>query len=193
VSFDEAEWWADCANTLHEEQKQLVYATRMGLIANWSCAHPPEFDIEGRSVLDIGGGPVSLLLKCVNRGRCVVVDPSDFPLWVFERYRHCKIDFWHGPAEEITDEKLHFDEAWIYNVLQHVGDPAEVIERARKHASTVRVFEWIDIDPYPGHPHRLEREGLDEWLDGHGFVAQLNERGCVGTAYYGVFQGALTD
>jgi hypothetical protein len=189
MSFDEAGWWGDCANTFHEEEKQLVYASRMGLRPEWTGAHPPTYDIGGRSVLDIGGGPVSILLKCRNRGQAVVVDPGDFPPWVFARYGHCGIDFWHGPAEEIDDELRSFDEAWVYNVLQHVIDPAEVLAKARRYASTIRVFEWINVQPYDGHPHLLTRDGLDEMLDGTGFVVDLNERGCVGEAYYGVFRG----
>lgn len=188
--FDEAAWWGDCANTWHEEQKQFVYAARMGLQANWSTAHPPTYDLLGRSVLDIGGGPASLLLKCANRGFSVVCDPSDFPPWVFARYEYCGIGLWHGPAEEITGGP-HFDEVWIYNVLQHVQDPSKVISIAKDYGELIRIFEWIDTDPYPGHPHRLEREVLDEWLGGFGFVTQLNDSGAVGRAYYGVFASGV--
>ena len=184
MSFDEAAWWGTAANTLHEEQKQLVYAPRMGLVPNWACAHPPTFDLAGRSVIDIGGGPVSLLLKCENRGRAVVADPSVFPEWVTARYAYLGIEYWRQPGEEI--EGYTFDEAWIYNCLQHVRDPALVIARARELASTIRLFEWIDLDPYPGHPHRLTQERLDEWLGAAGFVVTLNENGCVGRAYYSV-------
>lgn len=184
--FDETAWWSDCANSLHEEQKQIVYAQRMGLRAEWGGAHPPEYDLNGRSVIDLGGGPVSLLLKCRNRGRCVVVDPGDFPSWVAARYFHCNIDFWHGQAEEI-DDGPHFEEAWVYNVLSHTADPARIIQRARESADVLRIFEWIDFDPYPGHPQRLTKAGLDEWIGGSGFTVELNESGAVGRAYYGVF------
>jgi len=187
VSFDEAAWWGDCGNTFHEEEKQLVYAQRMGLVADWFTAHPPSFDLEGKKVLDIGGGPVSLLLKCTNRGFCVVCDPSDFPSWVYQRYEQCGIQLWHGNAEEISGGP-RFDEAWIYNVLQHVVDPALVIKRARESADVVRVFEWVGIEPYDGHPHKLERDDLDKWLDGRGYVADINESGAVGTAYWGIFE-----
>lgn len=181
----EEDFWGDCANTYHEEQKQLVYARRMGLLASWNVAHPPTFDIGGRSVVDIGGGPVSLLLKCVNRGDCEIVDPGPWPSWVLQRYKDCGINYWPVPGEEFDFSGL--DEAWIYNVLQHVEDPALVIKRARAAAKTIRIFEWIGIDPYPGHPHRLESEQLDEWLGGKGFSAKVNENGAVGLAYYGVF------
>lgn len=185
--FDETAWWSDCANTWHEEQKQFVYAARMGLRADWRGAHPPTFDLQGRSVIDIGGGPVSLLLKCVNRGRAVVADPGQFPDWVIQRYEHCIIEYWRTNGEDIAG--YTFDEAWIYNTLQHVIDPEQVIRVARELASTVRIFEWINIEPYPGHPHKLTKDSLDTWLGASGFVVNLNESGAVGLAYYGVFRG----
>lgn len=189
--FDEDAWWGDVGNTFHEEQKQLVYAARMGLRAIWGGAHPPVFDLGGASVIDIGGGPVSLLLKCVNRDGCAVVDPGRFPSWVAQRYEQCGIMFWNGKGEEMDVEGMaHFEEAWIYNVLCHVDDPALVIERARGVASTIRIFEWIEQDPYPGHPQRLERKALESWLGAPGFVADLNEDGAVGRAFYGVFRGS---
>lgn len=183
-------FWGDCASTYWEEGKQLVAAQRMGLRADWDCGRPPEFDVQERSIIDIGGGPVSLLLKCRNRSRAVVVDPGDFPLWVGDRYRYCGIDFWHGIAEDIDDDLLRFDEAWIYNTLQHVIDPERVIAVARKQADIIRIFEWIDVPAYDGHPHSLSQDILDKWLGGAGFVAELNQSGAVGRAYYGVFASA---
>lgn len=185
MSFDENAWWGDCVNTWHEEEKQFAAASRMGLRPNWAAAHPPEYDLSGVSVIDIGGGPVSILLKCINKGRAVVADPGHWPDWVLGRYAAAKIEYWRQPGEEISG--YTFDEVWIYNTLQHVVDPEQVIARAQDLAQTIRIFEWIELDPYPGHPHRLEREQLDEWLQGTGFVTKVSERGAVGTAYYGVF------
>lgn len=190
------EFWQDCANTFHEEEKQLIYASRMGLYALKNCAHPPTFDLGGRSVVDIGGGPVSLLLKCMNKGEAMVVDPGDYPNWVQDRYFSCGIDWKRVRAEAILDERSWdagwvrrrtWDEAWIYNTLQHVDDPSCVVHNALVLAKTVRIFEWIDIPAYEGHPHELRRDDLDRWLGGMGYVTQLNESGAVGTAYYGVF------
>ena len=184
----EMEFWGDCANTFHEEQKQLVYAKRMGLAAQWGGAHPPFFDLAGTSVIDIGGGPVSLLLKCVNRGGCAVVDPGRFPSWVGQRYEECGVMYWNGKGEEMDVEGMaHFDEAWIYNTLQHVNDPAKVIANAQAISDIIRIFEWVDLEPYPGHPHLLTKELLEGWLGAPGFVSQLNENGAVGTSFYGVF------
>ena len=189
VTFDEDMWWGTCANTWHEEQKQFACATRMGLLPSWNCAHPPTFNLGGRSVLDIGGGPVSLLLKCVNFKEATVADPGEFPEWVIARYKHCGIHYSKARGEDLAFSRGHgdFDEAWIYNVLQHVDDPARVIENARAWARTIRIFEWIDIPPYDGHPHMLTKSGLEEWLGSTGFAANVNENGAVGRAFYGVF------
>lgn len=184
-TFDENAWWGDCTNSFHEEEKQLAAASRMGLRPDWQVAHPPQYDIGGVSVIDIGGGPVSVLLKCVNKGRAVVADPGRWPQWVLDRYTAAGIEYWRQPGEEISG--YTFDEVWIYNTLQHVVDPEQVIARGFELAKTIRIFEWINIDPYPGHPHRLEQETLDKWLGSPGFVTKVNERGAVGTAYYGVF------
>jgi len=59
-------WWGNCVNTYGEETKQLLYAARMGLTAFHDGKSPFNFDLGGASVLDIGGGPSSLLLKCTN-------------------------------------------------------------------------------------------------------------------------------
>lgn len=185
----ELAFWGDCSRTFREEQKQLVYAQRMGLLARWDGAHPPYFDMEGRSVVDIGGGPVSLLLKCENLAWGTVVDPAPYPEWVLARYQAAGIGYRKEEAEDLA--ALNANEAWIYNVLQHVRDPKLVIERALATARIVRIFEWIEIDPYPGHPHRLDREQLDEWLGAPGFVATLDESGAHGTAYYGVFNSRV--
>ena len=55
-----------------------------------------------------------------------------------------------------------FDEAWIYNCLQHVLNPTQILENAMKVANVVRIFEWVNIDPYEGHLHRLTPELLRE-------------------------------
>lgn len=183
----EQAWWGDCANTFHEEQKQLAYAKRLGLIADWSVGHPPAFYVGGKRIVDVGGGPVSLLLKVPDKGNSVVVDPCPFPTWVRDRYRANGIRLVRHRGED--DWRGHYDEAWLYNVLQHVDDPELVIANARTRASIVRLFEWVNVPPYPGHPHTLTPDELRKWLGGTGFVAHLDDSGAVGEAFYGVFSG----
>lgn len=184
----ERSWWGDCGNTFGEECKQLSYANRMGLHGTQIDGKGPFFRLGGRSVADLGGGPVSLLLKTVDAGRRLVVDPCDYPMWVRDRYAACGIRFEQKRAEDFRP-RTGFDEVWIYNVLQHVIDPELIIQRARNAAKFIRIFEWIDIPPHEGHPHELNASTLDRWLSGHGSVEQMNENGCVGRAYYGSFIG----
>lgn len=183
----EASWWANCANTYGEETKQLLYAEKMGLRFFHDGKSPYNLDMHGACVVDLGGGPCSLLLKC-HHVAGTVVDPCLYPDWVLERYWSADISFMQQPAE--TFDRGDYDEAWIYNVLQHVQDPARVIATARRAAKVIRLFEWIDTYVAPGHPHVLTEDKLNAWLGGEGKNEQLSgQNTCTGRCYYGVFLG----
>ena len=183
----ERQWWGDCLNTFAEETKQLTYAYKMGLSCYASLGKWPCYDLKGTRVLDIGGGPVSMLLKCENRGRSQVVDPCKYPNWITYRYLKAGIEYVRDRGENIrTDEQ--WDEVWIYNVLQHTDDPELIVTNAKNLAPIVRLFEWIDIPPCEGHPQELKEESLNKWLNGTGTVEWLNENHCYGKSYYGVFK-----
>lgn len=184
----ETDWWSTCQNTYGEEEKQWLYAKRMGLTHRMfhDTKSPYNVQMDGRSVIDIGGGPVSLLLKCHNLGRAMVVDPMPMPDWVVMRYHEAGIEYRCEPGEEI--DETGFDEAWIYNCLQHTREPYEVISRAREAAKYIRVFEWIDTRTNAGHPHAFTAELLDKWFRGYGKTETLNgEANCYGRCYFGIF------
>lgn len=195
LTFDEAAWWGDCGNTFHEEEKQLVYTRYMGLLpiiaGPWQGGqpgHPPSFDLDRRSVIDVGGGPVSLLLKCVNRSpACRVIDPALYPPWVAMRYAACGIRYDYLRGEDMDEPEwvsYPYDEAWCYNVLQHVDDPERVAANMRRAAAGVRVFEWIDLPAYPGHPQALTEADLNRWFGVTGGVADVDESGATGRAWF---------
>lgn len=183
----EQSWWGDCTNTYHEEQKQLVYARQMGLAADWNTGHPPTFHLDGKSVLDLGGGPASLLLKTEGGGRMTVVDPCPYPAWVEARYMAKGIRLLTEEAEGYRRRYGH-DEAWIYNVLQHVRDPQAVIQTALDMSDRLRIFEWIQVPTDELHGHFLTRENLEEWIGTRGQVARFDESGAVGLAFFGIFE-----
>ena len=190
----ERDWWGDCTRTFGEEAKQLTYAHRMGLVNQPSGGHWPVYDLEGKSVLDLGGGPVSMLLKTVNRGNFLaVVDPCDYPNWVSTRYEEAGIFYYREPAEDFNafgDGAVPlkaWDECWIYNVLQHVVDPQAVIAAARRSAKVLRIFEWVETYTNVGHPHSLHANELNDWIGATGTVGMVNENGAVGLAYWGAF------
>lgn len=189
---EELGFWGNCANTLGEEMKQLIYARYMSLNLFHDGSKGYNIDMQFNSILDIGGGPVSLLLKCINREYCVVVDPAKYPEWIYDRYEDNAILPMQIMAEDICNKKYtnltSFDEVWIYNVLQHTVDPKKIIENAKKVGKTLRIFEWIDSETNTAHPHSLTRHQLEEWIGMPGNVSLFNgQNGCYGTAFYGVF------
>lgn len=185
TQWEEA-WWGNCVNTYGEQEKQILYAQKMGLEFVHDGKSPYNIVIAGENILDIGCGPTSLLLKCVDFNQAVGVDPIRFPAWVLERYKAAHIKFVQKKAEEYFAHG--FDEAWIYNVLQHTENPQAVIKNAQLAAKVIRLFEWIDTPTNTGHLHTLTQETLDRWLGGNGKVEQLNGQGnCFGKAYYGIF------
>ena len=193
----ESSWWGKCLNTYGEEEKQILYAKRMGLHFYHNKKSPYNIDMKGKDVIDIGGGPTSLLLKCENLGVAVVADPLVVPEWVHHRYGAAAIDFWQTPGEQLRgDDGLlgFFDEAWIYNCLQHTANPKRIIDNALGMAKLVRIFEWTNTRINEGHPHSFTKTLLDKWLGGDGKEETLKgQANCYGTCYYGIFVGKRLD
>lgn len=196
----EAGFWHDCANTFNEERKQHVYAQRMGLTPDpkW----PFGYKVSG-SVLDIGGGPVSLLLKTTGFTKALVQDPTNYPEWVYHRYQDHGIECsdlageqmlsrLEGPDWIIPDV---FDEVWLYNCLQHTEDPCRILrlvpEYLRK-GGVFRFFEWTNIPPHEGHPHMIS----DAMFDAvravakaqHVSTGHIDHDGCYGSMIAGWVQ-----
>jgi len=176
----EKNYWGDCCNTFDEDQKHYVYARLMGLKQEHYS-----FVIDNKSVLDIGGGPTSMMLKVKDLKKGKVVDPIQYPNWTMMRYLAKNIEVDIKPGEEVFEKS--WDEVWIYNCMQHAIDPGKIIANAKAAAPILRLFEWIDVPAHDGHPHELTENSLNEWIGQKGNVIQLAESGCYGKAYYGVF------
>lgn len=188
----EKSWWKNCSNTVWEDVKQIGIAPYLGLKVVPNEYTEYRIPLQGQSVLDIGGGPSSLLLKCENYKphRCTVLDPCDYPEWVTKRYESA--DIYHRKIKgedfgEFID--FNFDEVWIYNCLQHTEDPAKIIENAKKHGEIIRLFEWINHGTNAGHLYSFTKEWFDRVLGGEGKTVKLNSNGLYGEAYYGIFLG----
>jgi hypothetical protein len=177
----EEEYWGDCCNTFDEDQKHYVYAKYMGI--NKENYY---FNVNGISVIDIGGGPTSMLLKTKNLSKGIVVDPILYPEWVYSRYDKKGIKYSVSRGEDIDYNGL--DECWIYNCLQHVDDPSLIIKKSLESAKTLRLFEWINIPAHDGHPNELTKKDLDSWIGKNGNVIDLNESGCFGLAYFNIYK-----
>lgn len=184
----EKEWHGLCNNTFHEEKRQYIYARYMGLdefATNWYGKRG--WDFGKLNVVDIGGGPASLLLKSKAKSR-TVVDPCDFPNWVIVRYEECGIQFDNEMAEMKWPHDNMFDLALIYNVLQHVESPFKTIKNIKLASKEIRIFDWLETPISEGHIHSLKADQLDEWFAGIGKVIEMKgEAGLVGRAYVGIF------
>jgi 2-polyprenyl-3-methyl-5-hydroxy-6-metoxy-1,4-benzoquinol methylase len=181
----ELNWHTSYPFHYYEQIKQEVYAEKMGLTIDY-----PDLDLKGNVILDIGGGPVSMLLKYKNKNGSVVADPlmERFPQWVRQRYDDSDILYDDSPGESSLTGSWNRDETWMYNVLQHTEDPQAVVRNAMEKGKIIRVFEWIEEPVSPGHLHTLHEKDLNEWFGGTGKTEKLNDRGCVGLAYYGIFK-----
>lgn len=188
----EKDWHGTCVNSLNEELKQLEYAKLMGLETSPTHKTPYNFDLKGKSVLDIGGGAYSLLLKCVNFNKSVVADPlmGKYPEWVRDRYKTHNINVTSDLGEKLGYFKEgFFDEVWFYNVLEHVYDPKKVVDHALRLGKIVRVFEWLNTPPNIGHPQTLTEEKMNKWLGGEGKITNTQRGKTVATSYSGIFKG----
>lgn len=181
----EKSWHGNCVNALGEQNKQILYAEKMGLRKFHNGKSPYNFAVPGLSIVDIGSGPTSLLLLCHGFTEAVALDPIDFPRWVKDRYKAAGIEFRQQKAEDF--DETGFDEAWLYNVLQHTQDPQKIIQNAQRAANLIRVFEWINTPVNIGHIHTLTEQNLNNWLNGYGKVENIGQQECFGKAYYGIF------
>ena len=198
----EREWHDNCANSFNEEAKQFTYANRMGLdeFKGYDRGGRVNWNYGDKTVLDIGGGAYSMLLKSQASKR-TVVDPCNYPDWVRARYAECGIRFITATGEQlssehlpdVTDKSKKYDIALIYNCLQHTIDPQKIIENARKLANEIRIFEWVETGVSDGHLHNLKAELLDLWLGGQGKVEDISEGGCIGKCYYGIFPTGVSE
>lgn len=184
----EKNWWGGCCNTFAEDSKHYYYAKYMGLTSYWQY-----FNTQGKSILDIGGGPTSMLLKGRGLKKGKVVDPIEYPAWTKERYALANIEVEVKPGEEVNE--TGWDEVWIYNCLQHVVDPELIIQNAKRAAPVLRIFEWVNIPPHEGHPHELTKKNLDKWIGQEGteeYVHQstipYTDHGLRGDVYFGEFR-----
>lgn len=182
----EKEGWGKCEedDVMGEERKQPVYARLMGLNIPYNA--------QGKSILDVGGGPISILLKTKNFSQATVVDPCNYPESIINRYKEKNIKFVNEMAENyMSPEK--FDEVWCYNVLQHTFNPDKVLENMKKNSKgIIRIFDWVYEPVSIGHPQFITREMIENAFNTDGWEwesfkeEKLNEGGCGGRAVFGI-------
>jgi hypothetical protein len=190
----EREWWGNCCNqqTFQEILKQDIYMPYMGL----QLDHNGDLDLQGKQVLNIGGGPVSMLLRAKDATLSVVADPLNYPPSVHRRYRNYGIRFMRSRGEALRAHLSgKFNEVWMYNVLQHTPTPEKIIKAARQLGEVIRIFDWVNVGICPGHPSNLTAELFHKGFEGctpigRPGVVQVNhpQSRCVGQAFVGIYR-----
>jgi hypothetical protein len=174
--------YGDCTNTFAEDQKHFVMARLMGL-----AVRNDAINISNVSILDIGGGPNSMLLKCHHLKNSAVVDPIKWPLWIEDRYASKSIKLIEDKGEYINE--TGYDEVWITDTLAYANDPQRLINNAISAAPRIRIFEWINEERSDIRPNVITKNIMNQWMGMSGKTVELSQRGCYGTAYFGVFEG----
>jgi glycosyltransferase involved in cell wall biosynthesis len=152
----ERDWWGTEPHKRWEEEiaKQKTYARLMGL--------PVDLNMGNTTILDVGCGPVSMLLRATHGGSAGV-DPLLMSDETKAKYAAADVALYNDKAEDFEPKK-HFDEGWMYNCLQHVDDPNKVMAMLLRSVDSVRIFEWIDLPVCEGHPQMLTVEQFERWL-----------------------------
>lgn len=188
----ERSWHGNCINSYNEETKQYIYARCMGMdVYSVNFYGQRGWDFGKQSVLDIGCGPYSMLLKS-KAMQMIGIDPCSYPSWVEKRYEAAGVQIIYDKAENLLlhlNKERGWDEVLLYNCLQHTENPELIVKNMRAVAKTIRVFEWVDAGISPGHLHDLKESKLNEWLGGVGKVEFIDRGPVVGKAYYGIFKG----
>ncbi len=149
----------------------------------------PRYDLQGKSVVDLGGGPTSLLLRCRNFSKAIVVDPLPMTDTVKKRYKEHGIELISLPAEEFMYPQK-FDEVWNYNCLHHVMDPDQILQNAKQNCKTLRIYEILNTRIDSMHLYSFNADYFHRMLGPGGNVKNMNNElkpSPDGDAYYGIF------
>lgn len=148
-----------------EKSKQDTYMKHVKLLDDY-----PDLSLDNKSILDLGGGPASPLLRCSKFIDSVVVDPCRYSDSIIDRYSEHNIDFINEPAETYKT-KIVYDEVWMFNVLQHVYSVNDILSKIKYHGYKIRIFEWLEVPTDKLHINILNFDDFEK----HNIVDQYCE------------------
>lgn len=160
------------------------YFENVGMTLNFS----------GLKVLDVGGGPVSILLRS-NKGYSefhdgfdegVVIDPVKITDHQRMRYEYFDIKFIQDKAENITNyyKEKYFDECFIYNCLQHVEDPIKILDGVTQVSKKIRIAEPIYVPTDKCHLHTFTEHYFANYFDKDGWEIEMQNIVNIGSPHY---------
>ena len=174
MSRIELERWQDAQTaefSHHQDLRREAYITATNVIAKYLDINY-ENDFNDKVIVQVGAGPRgSILSTNGNFKRGVVVEPliDRWPSEIREDYEKDGIEIVDQPYENLEiDEQV--DETWFFNVVQHVFDPKEQLELAKKTSKVIRIFEPIGTGTDVAHPHYITKETFTDVLGDFGKI-----------------------
>jgi hypothetical protein len=179
----------------------------------WSKYGGIDLDFRNKNIIDVGGGPTSILLrgnggskrtseelknswtqtgsvKSLNVG--VVIDPLNVAEYVKIRYEHFGVRFINEPAENIDkfyNERNFFDDCIIYNCLQHVINPLEILDKVSKVSKVIRICEPINVPTDEMHLHMFDVKYFTNFFTSDRFECIKSGTCFIGCDhFYGIFK-----
>jgi 2-polyprenyl-3-methyl-5-hydroxy-6-metoxy-1,4-benzoquinol methylase len=119
----------------------------------------------GISVIDIGGGPLSLTLHHKLKD-VTVVDPIAITDEYMDNYKVHNTQFVQALAEDFLANYVGkvYDEVWLYNCLQHTIDPEYILDNLYKIGRVLRISEPTNTPINTAHPHSFTPGWYDQKL-----------------------------
>ena len=143
----------------HQDLRLEAYSTASNIIAKY-LGFDYETDFKDKVIVEVGAGPRGSILNTKgNFKRGIVVEPliDRWPPEIRKDYEDIGVELIVAPYEDLEiDEEV--DETWFFNVVQHVLDPTEQLELAKKTSKVVRVFEGLCQTTDQAHPWTVSEE-----------------------------------
>ena len=155
----------------HQDLRIEAYITATNVIAKYFGIDYKK-DFKDKVIVQVGAGPRgSILSTNGNFKRGVIIEPliDRWPADIREDYEKVGIEIIDQPYENL-DIELEIDETWFFNVVQHVMDPKEQLELAKKTSKVIRVFEPIGTGTDVAHPHYITKETFTDVLGDFGKI-----------------------
>ncbi len=153
----------------HQDLSREAYYTASKVIAKYLEVDYTK-DFKDKVIVEVGAGPRgSILLTEGNFKRGIIIEPliDRWPAEIRQDYEAIGVEIIAAPYEDLDIEE-QVDETWFFNVVQHVLDPKEQLEIAKKTSKVIRVFESIESVTDDAHPHYITKETFTDVLGDFG-------------------------
>jgi hypothetical protein len=109
-----------------------------------------KYNQEGKTILEVGPADFPAIFFC-RKVKGIIVEPLEYP--ILKQIVDDQGFEWHKSALEVVKPKLQADEVWLFNVMQHIIDPIQFVDKCKSLAGVIRFFEPIDYPECTYHPH----------------------------------------